>query len=72
MIKALYNWTIERAAHPNALWFLALISFVESSIFPLPPDFFDHSYGFGAPQTGVVNSHKLRRLRRFLGGFLAM
>ena len=39
MIKALYNWTIDRAAHPNALWFLALISFVESSIFPLPPDF---------------------------------
>jgi membrane protein YqaA with SNARE-associated domain len=26
------------ADHPNALWVLALISFVESSFFPIPPD----------------------------------
>jgi membrane protein YqaA with SNARE-associated domain len=26
------------SAHPNALWALAFISFIESSVFPIPPD----------------------------------
>ena len=26
------------AAHPRALWVLALVAFVESSVFPIPPD----------------------------------
>ncbi|XHY13220.1 hypothetical protein NeNHUV3_04760 [Nereida sp. NH-UV-3] len=26
------------AEHPHALWVLALVSFVESSVFPIPPD----------------------------------
>ncbi|KAA2316015.1 DedA family protein [Pseudooceanicola sediminis] len=38
MIKSLYDWTIRMADHPNALWVLALVSFVESSFFPIPPD----------------------------------
>ena len=38
MIKRLYNWTISMAEHPNALWVLALVAFVESSFFPIPPD----------------------------------
>jgi membrane protein YqaA with SNARE-associated domain len=38
MIKRLYNWTLSMAEHPHALWVLALVSFVESSIFPIPPD----------------------------------
>ncbi|GFE66629.1 YqaA family protein [Litoreibacter roseus] len=38
MIKRLYDWTMSLSAHPNALWALALVSFVESSFFPIPPD----------------------------------
>jgi membrane protein YqaA with SNARE-associated domain len=38
MIKRLYDWTIRMAEHPNALWVLALVAFVESSVFPIPPD----------------------------------
>ncbi len=38
MIRALYDWVIGLAAHPRALWILALVSFVESSVFPIPPD----------------------------------
>jgi membrane protein YqaA with SNARE-associated domain len=38
MIQRLYNWTLSMAEHPHALWVLALVSFVESSIFPIPPD----------------------------------
>lgn len=38
MLRRLYNWTLDLAARPYALWALAAISFVESSIFPIPPD----------------------------------
>ncbi len=38
MLKRLYNWTLDKAAHPLAERWLALISFVESSFFPIPPD----------------------------------
>lgn len=38
MIRALYDWTIRLADHPRALWALGIISFVESSFFPIPPD----------------------------------
>ena len=38
MLKRFYNRTMALAAHRHAKWWLALISFVESSIFPIPPD----------------------------------
>jgi membrane protein YqaA with SNARE-associated domain len=38
MIRKLYDWTISLAEHPRALWALALVAFVESSVFPIPPD----------------------------------
>ncbi|MEO0718392.1 MAG: YqaA family protein [Pseudomonadota bacterium] len=38
MIRNLYDWTMRNAEGPNALWFLAIVSFIESSVFPIPPD----------------------------------
>jgi len=38
VIRGLYDWTMSLAAHRHALWALAAISFIESSIFPIPPD----------------------------------
>ena len=38
MLRSLYNWTMSLAAHPRALWALAFIAFIESSVFPIPPD----------------------------------
>ena len=38
MLNKLYNWTMNLADHPKALWALAAVSFVEASIFPIPPD----------------------------------
>jgi membrane protein YqaA with SNARE-associated domain len=38
MLKSLYDWTISLAAHPRALWALAVVAFVEASVFPIPPD----------------------------------
>jgi membrane protein YqaA with SNARE-associated domain len=38
MIRRLYDWTVSLAASRHALWALALVAFVESSVFPIPPD----------------------------------
>jgi len=38
MIRSLYDWTLRQAEHPRALWVLAIVAFVESSVFPIPPD----------------------------------
>jgi len=38
MLRSLYNWTISLAGHPRALWALAVVAFVEASVFPIPPD----------------------------------
>lgn len=37
-MKTLYYKVKEKAGTKYALWFLALVSFFESSIFPIPPD----------------------------------
>ena len=38
MIRRLYDWTLRMADHPHALWVLAFVAFIESSVFPIPPD----------------------------------
>ncbi|MBT2132151.1 YqaA family protein [Aliiroseovarius lamellibrachiae] len=38
MIKRLYNWTMTLAEAPYALWALGFVAFLESSVFPIPPD----------------------------------
>ena len=38
MLRRLYDWTISLAEHPRALWVLAIVAFIESSVFPIPPD----------------------------------
>ncbi|MDE4274634.1 DedA family protein [Phaeobacter gallaeciensis] len=38
MLRRLYDRTMALADHPRALWWLAIVSFAESSVFPIPPD----------------------------------
>ena len=38
LFRKLYDWTMEKSNDPKAPWFLAIISFSESSFFPIPPD----------------------------------
>ena len=38
MLRKLYDWTMGLAASRNATGALAAVSFVESSVFPIPPD----------------------------------
>ncbi len=50
MLKSLYDWTMRLADHPRALWALAFVSFIESSIFPIPPDILMIPLILAAPQ----------------------
>ena len=40
MLKELYHKSLKLAAHKSSKYFLAFISFIESFIFPIPPDVF--------------------------------
>ncbi|MDF3034161.1 MAG: cytochrome [Alphaproteobacteria bacterium] len=37
-LRRIYDWTIRSASTPKAVWTVTLVSFAESSFFPLPPD----------------------------------
>ena len=37
-MRKLYDWMMRLSAGPNAPYALALVSFLESSMFPIPPD----------------------------------
>jgi membrane protein YqaA with SNARE-associated domain len=38
MLRRLYDWCITAAGKPHATWIMGVVSFVESSFFPVPPD----------------------------------
>ena len=38
MLRRLYDWCIAAADKPHAVWILGIVSFAESSFFPVPPD----------------------------------
>ena len=38
MLRPLYDRTMALAGHRHANWALAVVSFIESSVFPIPPD----------------------------------
>jgi membrane protein YqaA with SNARE-associated domain len=38
MMRRMYDWMMGMAASPRAPWALGLVSFIESSFFPIPPD----------------------------------
>lgn len=38
MLRKIYDWCIDAAHKPYALWMMGMVSFAESSFFPVPPD----------------------------------
>lgn len=38
MLRRLYDWCVNTSGKPHAAWIMGLVSFAESSFFPLPPD----------------------------------
>ncbi|NBC95711.1 MAG: DedA family protein, partial [Deinococcus-Thermus bacterium] len=54
MLRGLYDWTMSLAGHRHALWVLAAVSFVESSVFPIPPDVLMIPMILAAPQRAFL------------------
>jgi membrane protein YqaA with SNARE-associated domain len=48
VIRRLYAWTVSWADRPSGTWALFIISFMESSFFPIPPDVLLMALCFGA------------------------
>jgi membrane protein YqaA with SNARE-associated domain len=38
MLRRIYDWCIASAGKPHASWIMGIVSFAESSFFPVPPD----------------------------------
>jgi membrane protein YqaA with SNARE-associated domain len=38
VLRQVYEWTLSLAGSRHAVWALAVVSFIESSVFPIPPD----------------------------------
>lgn len=69
MIRPLYDWTIALARHPQALWALALVAFIESSVFPIPPDILMIPMIVAAPSRAFLIA-TIATLSSVLGGIL--
>lgn len=54
MLKRLYHWTLSLAAHRRAPQWLAGVSFIESSFFPIPPDVMLLPMCLAKPQRALV------------------
>ena len=50
MFERLTRWTVGLAGHPRAEWALGIISFVESSFFPIPADVLFVPMGLARPE----------------------
>jgi len=37
MLRRLYDWVLDKAAHPHAGWWLAFFAFADGGLFPFPP-----------------------------------
>jgi len=50
IMRRIYDWTVSWADNPYGIWALAILSFAESSFFPIPPDVLLIPLVFGAPK----------------------
>jgi len=54
LLRRMYDWCIEAAHKPHAMWTLGAISFAESSFFPVPPDIMLIPMSLARPQRAYV------------------
>ena len=69
MIRRLYDWTLAWAEHPRALWVLAFVAFIESSVFPIPPDVLMIPMILAAPRNAFLIAG-VATLSSVIGGML--
>jgi membrane protein YqaA with SNARE-associated domain len=53
-LRRLYDWCMEAAHKPHAMWSLSAIAFAESSFFPIPPDVMLIPMALARPQRAFV------------------
>src|SRR3954470_20938602 len=77
MLRRMYDWCIDAAHKPYALWLLGVVSFAESSFFPVPPDVMlipmslarpDHAWRYATVCTATSVAGGL--LGYFIGAYL--
>ena len=54
MLRRIYDWCIDAADKPYALWILGAVAFAESSFFPIPPDMMLLPMSLARPAAGVA------------------
>lgn len=69
MLRSLYNWTLSLASHRYALVALALVAFVEASVFPIPPDALMIPMILAAPRRAFLIA-SVATIASVLGGLL--
>lgn len=69
IFQKMYQMTVRYSAHPNAPWFLGFIAFIESFIFPIPPDVMLISMGLAKPKSAWRNAF-IASAASVLGGIL--
>ncbi|PQA71527.1 YqaA family protein, partial [Brucella oryzae] len=62
MLRRLYDWTISLAARKSAEWWLAIIAFVESSVFLVPADVLFLPMALARPERACRYALTLRHL----------
>jgi membrane protein YqaA with SNARE-associated domain len=67
MLKRLYDWTLSLAARKSAEWWLAFISFLESSVFPVPAEVLFVPMGIAKPER-VYRYALIASVASILGG----
>jgi membrane protein YqaA with SNARE-associated domain len=69
MLKRIYDWCIDAAHKPYALWIMGAVSFAESSFFPVPPDVMLIPMSLARPQRAWVYA-MVCTVTSVLGGLL--
>lgn len=54
LLRRLYDWCLEAAHKPHALWSMSAVAFAESSFFPVPPDVMLIPMALARPQRAYV------------------
>ena len=69
MLKRIYDWCIDAAHKPHALWIMAVVAFAESSFFPVPPDIMLIPMSLARPQRAWAYA-SVCTIASVLGGIL--
>ncbi|EJN14050.1 putative membrane protein [Bradyrhizobium sp. YR681] len=69
MLKRIYDWCIDAAHKPYALWIMGAVAFAESSFFPVPPDVMLIPMSLARPQRAWVYA-AICTVTSVLGGLL--